>query len=286
VILVRVLVCCLLALASLAALPVAGPAATAAAAVPAADVPAADVQGDDEQDRYVGTGGLILPGGVDVHTRREVAGCGDCTWRLTTPCIDTGLGNGFDGQPACQSVVRGCPGLRELLRAWTRPVGGSWRQAGLVCLDRRTPVTVAQIDRAVADAFTAELVPVGPTGQPGTGIVTQVPVLFDSGQPAGPERRTVQVLGETVRLTAWPAWTWQFGDGATLRTTDPGGRYPHAVVSHAYRRAGDYRVQVATEWTAEFTVDGLGPFPVTQVVTQAAGFGLRVGEGRAVLTPR
>jgi hypothetical protein len=256
----------------------------AAVAAPAA--PAADVHGDDERDRYVGSGGLILPGGVDDDTRHEVSRCGGCGWRLTSPCLDAGLGNAFDGQSACLSVVRGCPGLRELLRAWTRPVGGQWHEVGLVCMERTTPITVEQVDRAVAARFSAEVAPLGPAGQPGRGVVTQLPVLFDSGQPAGPQRRVFRVLGESVTLTAWPSWTWDFGDGAAMDTTDPGGRFPHDAVSHVYRRAGEFVVHVDSRWTAEFTVDGLGPFPVSEDLAQRASLQVRVGEGRALLTPR
>jgi hypothetical protein len=88
-----------------------------------------------------------------------------------------------------------------------------------------------------------------------------------------------------VSVVATAMWQWRFGDGATLETLDPGGRYPHLGVAHAYRRAGAFRAECTTTWSATFSVDGLGPFPVSGPVVQHEARWLSVGEGRALLTP-
>ena len=54
---------------------------------------AADVHGDDETDAYVGTGGLILPAGVDAATRTIVASC--CRL-LTGACPPRAYGQTWD----------------------------------------------------------------------------------------------------------------------------------------------------------------------------------------------
>lgn len=243
-----------------------------------------DVRGDDERDAYLGTGGLILPTTVDPETRREVATCPGCRWRLSTPCEVPGAGTAFDGQPTCLSVVRGCRGGR-LLRPWFQGQGQPWRALDLVCVGPGGPVTVAEVGRAVRAGFEQGIPELRPGFQPAQGILTQVPVVFDSGQQAGARTWQFDVLDRDVTLSATPLWSWQFGDGAGRDTSDPGGRYPHLGVAHVYRRAGDYRVACTTTWEATFVVDGLGPFRVIEPVIQREVRRIAVGEGRALLVP-
>lgn len=268
----------------LAAASVLLPAPAAAPAAALAAVPAADVHG--EPDRYVGTGGLILPGTVSRSTRRSVAGCLECQWRLTTPCIESALGHPFDGQSPCSSVVRGCPGMRRLLRVWFAPPGEGWREIGLVCLEAGIPLTVRDVGQEVRDRFVRNLDLPRPAAQPASGAVAQLPVVFDSGQGSASVSEVFRIAGEAVSLEARPSWLWNFGDGTTLATSEPGGRYPQSSVAHAYRHAGAFVVEVTAIWSATFVVDGLGPFPVPEPVVQQERLPLTVGEGRAVLAVR
>lgn len=244
----------------------------------------ADVVGDDERDVYVGTGGLVLPGSVDDRTRREVAGCADCTWRLTTPCVESPRGHAFDsaGPAPCSSVVRGCPGGR-LLRSWFRH-DGPWRETGLVCLTGDRPVTVVQLGQAVSGQVEESLPVLRPATQPRTGLLTQVPVLVSSGQRPQ-ETWSMTVLGRRLDVQAEAAWTWDFGDGGRETTRDPGAPYPRGRVAHTYLRPGRYPLTCTAVWTATFAVDGLGPFPVPGRLTQRAEVPVAVGEGRALLVP-
>lgn len=244
----------------------------------------ADVHGDDGADRYVGTGGLILPGSVPDGTRRTVATCGDCAWRLTTPCVESTLGTPFSGQPGCTSVTRGCP-HGELLRAWFRGPDSAWRAIGLVCLGPGGPLTVRDVSRAVRDRVERSVPALRPAAQPPAGVLAQLPVVFVSGQPGGVQRWAMSVAGAEVEISASPRWLWAFGDGARVTTDDPGQRHPVGGVSHVYRAAGARAVEVTCEWSATFTVSGLGPFPVREPVRQTDTVGVVVGEGRAVLTP-
>lgn len=247
-----------------------------------AAAPTVDVHGDDATDAYAGTGGLILPGGIDSRTRVEVASCGGCAWRLTTPCVASALGNAFGS--GCTSVVRGCPGGR-LLRSWFRPEGAAWRETGLVCLGPGGPVTVATVARAAADRARRGIPDLVPTFAPASGVVTQLPVLFSSGQPAGEQTWEWDLGGHAVTVSARPSWAWAFGDGAGVRTLEPGSGYPRGGVAHAYRTAGRHPAGCIATWSAHFRVDGLGPFPVLEPVVQEVRFTVPVGEGRAVLVP-
>ena len=247
---------------------------------------AADVHGDDDADRYVGTGGLVLPGSVGVTTQAEVADCLGCQWRLSSPCLRSGDGNPFSGTPTCLSVVRGCPDRAQLLRAWFQPPGGSWREIGLVCIGDGGPVTVVGLGSQVHEWITRGLPPQRLTFQPTRGAVTQLPVVFDSGQSSAGLHATLDLAGRSVALEATPTWRWEFGDGTRRETTDPGGAFPNLAVAHSFRVSRAYRVRMVTTWTARFTVEGLGPFPVTEPVSQSTLATIPVGEGRAVLAPR
>ena len=175
--------------------------------------------------------------------------------------------------------------MQRLLRAWFRPPHLDWREVGLVCIGQGGPVTVEEIGRLARDRFVESIPQTRPRFQPRVGVVTQLPVAFDSGQQAARLRSTYRVLGEAVELTGTARWLWEFGDGASLETADPGGSYPHVSVGHVYRSAGTRTVLLRTRWTAHYTVDGLGPFAVPEAVEQLTRLTVDVGEGRAVLTP-
>jgi hypothetical protein len=64
---------------------------------------------------------------------------------------------------------------------------------------------------------------------------------------------TVTLLGTPV--TVFPRiedYTWDFGDGSSLTTTDPGAAYPNGTVSHIYRTPGRYEVTVTVRWGADW----------------------------------
>jgi hypothetical protein len=271
-----------LALALLTALTLLTSALVAPPSV-AATGASADVHGDDVNDRYSGTGGLILPASVDERTRKEVASCAGCAWRLTSPCASTTLGTPFDSP--CRSVVRGCPG-GQLLRSWFRPAGSDWRETGLICLVQKDPVTVTGVAREIRGAAVRAVPRQRAAAHPPAGILVQLPVIFDSGQPSGPLTLAMpDIAGMGVVVVAHPTWTWSFGDGGSLTTTASGGSYPTMDVTHTYRFAGEFSVECQTRWSALFTVDGLGPFAIPEQIHQEVELLVSVGEGRALLSP-
>ncbi len=228
----------------------------------------------------------MLPRTVGQQTRSQVAGCGSCEWRLTTPCVESPAGVAFSGQAVCQSVVRGCPAGDQLLRAWFRSGAGAWVEIALICLADGPPPTIAAIEGRARERFVRSLPVLDASFQPVTGVLAQLPVAFDTGQPAGRLVSSYAILGEPVTVRATPVWTWAFGDGAGLTTSDPGGAYPRLTVAHTYRRAGRFDVRTVAAWDADFMVDDLGPFPVAEPITQQAVLHVAVGEGRAVLAVR
>ena len=255
--------------------------ASALLATPAAF--AVDVRGDDEADRFTGTGAIVLPAGADRGHRQTAATCVGCAWRLTDPCAHA-ADPGADA--ACRTVEAQCLDGGTMLRGFvSRDAGETWEYVGMHCIPESGPVTVAAVGAQVQDAFVRE-VPAGTIRtQPATGVLPHLPVIFDSGQPDRLPVSEHMVAGMRVRLAPRATWEWAFGDGGALTTSRPGSRYPDTSVSHVYRAAGTHVVRLRTTWRAEYTVDGLGPIQVPEAVVQEASIPVRVGQARAVLVP-
>lgn len=261
----------------------ADPSAAASHTGRTAVVDGVDVVGDDRGDRFVGSGGLILPGTVGDDTRRRVATCAGCRWRLSDPCVaavDAGA------HAACMSVTRGCARSAQLLRVWiSDDAGATWRDLGLICLPPGGPVTVEQVGSTVAEEFERAVPASGLVHQPHRGVLPTLPVVFHSTQPSALPPTEHVINGVEVMLYPRPTWTWDFGDGSAMTTSIPGSSYPDLTVSHAYARGGNKTVQVTTTWNATYTINGIGPFRVSSPVIQTASTTLAVGQARAVLVP-
>lgn len=93
--------------------------------------------------------------------------------------------------------------------------------------------------------------------QPPDGITL---VNFDTNfytTSTRPIARTVTLLGQRVTLEATPArFHWDFDDGRTLSTDEPGAPYPRLDVTHNYLRTGTYRPSLSTTYTGRFRVGG------------------------------
>ena len=110
----------------------------------------------------------------------------------------------------------------------------------------------------------------------GSGLVRQPPgeqviVTMDLIVYTDPSPRTLTttVGGTPVTVVVTPvSYTWDWGDGTTTSTTDPGAPYPNQTVVHRYRkRLKGVVVTLTTTWSATFSVDGGPPQPVTGTVT-------------------
>lgn len=235
------------------------------------------VIGDDDRDAYVGTGGLVLPRGSAAEpVRRSVAECPGCRWRLRPACDD--------GSGGCGSVARGCPGGARHLRTWhSRDGGRTWTDLGLACYPPSGPVTVAAVGEALTAEVVREVPPSTISAMPARGAVPHLPVVFAANQPAR-LRLSMEVLGRMIEVNPAARWHWSFGDGGTLVTDLPGGRFPDRSVAHAYRSAGRYDVVLETTWAATYVVDGLGPFPVAPIRQRATAV-VEVRPALGVLVP-
>jgi len=186
---------------------------------------------------------------------------------------------------ACGTVTEGCSSGQEQRRQWFSADDGlTWQDRGLRCIGAET----AAIDpggEELQSAFARSVPPAHIWIEPKTGVLPQVPAIFDSGQPQSLEPSTHLVGSVRVRLFPTASWFWAFGDGSTLETVISGSHYPKNDVSHVYQRAGRYRVQLTTIWRATYSIEGQGPFAVDGEITQESTTEVHVGQGRAVLTP-
>jgi hypothetical protein len=149
-------------------------------------------------------------------------------------------------------IYQGPPGV-------SAPVPGQWRLVGQACLH------TGEVSERAVPAFTVEdfrRLPLPAGGvriQPAT-LRTLVNVETNVYVDSRPVVLTTTLLGMPVRVRATPAgYTWTFGDGSRLRTTDPGGPFPRMSTTHVYRLPGRWLVTLVTSYTGEYSVAG-GPW--------------------------
>jgi hypothetical protein len=63
----------------------------------------------------------------------------------------------------------------------------------------------------------------------------------------------VDIIGEIVDVTLRPSFTWSFGDGSVISTTENGAAYPNGTIRHSYSKPGNYVITLLTTWNGSFT---------------------------------
>ena len=124
--------------------------------------------------------------------------------------------------------------------------------------------TPADIERAIRE------VPIPPLKiriQPDGRTLVNVDTIFYTDPTR--LRRTVTLLGHSVRLDARPVrFTWVHGDGTTATTSSPGRPYPAKDVTHQYQQPGDdLRARVDTTYRVRYSVDGGGWATLDETLT-------------------
>ena len=234
-----------------------------------------EVAADQEQVRYQGNGGLILPTTVDTGTRNEMMRCRGCGWKLTAACVP-------GPNHYCDAAIRGCMGLIDHVRVWFRPEGGDWREVDRICLTHYEVSTVTGIEKRIAEHFIRYVPEQAARCWPAHGAVTRLPLLCESGQPATDVRWRVPISGFTVAITANPSWRWDFLE-RVLYTGQSGGPHTNRDISHAFPTAGRKIIEVTTRWAAEFTVDGLQPVAIERDLLKRTTLGVTIGQAKARL---
>jgi PKD repeat protein len=99
-----------------------------------------------------------------------------------------------------------------------------------------------------------------------------------------------RVVGVDVEVLATPSsFTWTFGDGGRLVTTDHGAPYPNMSTTHVYTQPGRWPVTLTTTYTGHYRLADIPNSPRIPIIGTAAvtspSVTLDVIEARAVLVP-
>lgn len=224
---------------------------------------------------WSGTGTIFLPGGRHVGPGDGSNDCPGCWWDINVVCD-------IEGPSSCANIFGCAPGRPYVLIALTNP------GAGTVTVEPQCmnsdPITAEQMGAMVTERVRQAAPVARPRFQPNESALTALPTNFRSGQPSSVSR-SESIAGMSVDFEARAGWRWTWGDGtAPLSTNEPGGSWPKMTVTHTFRKPGSTRVTLRTSWTAEYWVNGAGPFAVGGgPIEQSASLTVPVKEARSVL---
>ena len=96
--------------------------------------------------------------------------------------------------------------------------------------------------------------------EPTQGAVAQLQTYFWTDTNSFFNTSTV-ILGVAVGVTLTPSFTWDFGDGSSFTTDQPGAALPDKTVSHTYKKGGTYLVTLHVSWLGTWAA-GAYSYPV------------------------
>jgi hypothetical protein len=108
---------------------------------------------------------------------------------------------------------------------------------------------------SIADRLTKLLPTGGVAFQPAYEPLVHVPVVFWCDLPKIFSTR-FNIVGEVVDVTLRPSFSWSFGDGSVMSSTDPGAPYPNGSIQHAYLKEGTYLVTMLATWGGTWSNQG------------------------------
>ena len=229
------------------------------------------VTGDDATDEYIGTDSILLSRQFDgeASSRRAAADCDGCRWRVTVLCpSDIAL---LEADPAaaivnphpCTADTRSvCPkGTRRLNIYFTAHEDTPLRRIGTGCFGGAGPVKTTTVHSWVRDAQHAKLPPASVRMSP-TRVLARMSAQAEIG-PTGRHRWHMSVNGHRLVIDARARWHVDWGDGSS--TDSQSNR-----VSHRWQARGQRTVVATVAWTARYWVDGDGPWPVPERLTQTS----------------
>jgi hypothetical protein len=104
----------------------------------------------------------------------------------------------------------------------------------------------------LSDRLTKMVPTAGVAYQPEFEPLVKTDVYFWCDLPTIFQSR-VDIIGEIVDVTLRPSFTWSFGDGSVISTTENGAAYPNGTIRHSYSKPGSYVVTLLTTWNGSFT---------------------------------
>ena len=102
-----------------------------------------------------------------------------------------------------------------------------------------------------------KLLPIGDINyQPDNDPIVNVPIYFWSQTPTN-FTAVVPILDVLVYVNLTPTFTWSFADGGFEISKLPGAAYPVGGVTHTYKAAGDYQINLKITWNGSWSVNGV-----------------------------
>jgi hypothetical protein len=180
----------------------------------------------------------------------------DCT----TACLDVRVENGqivVSGQkgngPKSTKVVKKVTAVKKVLPKKPAVKRVVLKQPSAVVATRKPVVKKPVVakkkvvaKKAVAATSIADrLTKLLPTG--GVVFWCDLPKIFTT---------RFNIVGEVVDVTLRPSFSWSFGDGSVMSSTDPGAPYPNGSIQHAYLKEGTYLVTMLATWGGTWSNKG------------------------------
>lgn len=163
------------------------------------------------------------------------------------------------------------PITKSITKPSTKPVTSPSKRPVIKQVAKPKKVAAASLsDRLI------KLLPVGDINyQPTSEPLVNLPVYFWTQTPT---RFTalVPILDVVVYVNLTPTFTWSYGDGAVNISKLPGAAYPMGTITHTYKSAGNYQVNLKITWNGTWMVNGVTT-PITgNAITQSISTTLSV----------
>ena len=117
---------------------------------------------------------------------------------------------------------------------------------------RPTPQPLVTQTASLTDRLIKSLPTAGIAYQPEYEPLVGVPVYMWTDLPTS-FMTQVKIVGEIVDVALRPSFTWSFGDGTFLSTTDLGAPFPNGKIQHTYSQAGTYVITLVSTWNGTYT---------------------------------
>ena len=93
----------------------------------------------------------------------------------------------------------------------------------------------------------------------------------------------IVVLDLPIQINLTAQYLWDFGDGGTLITSDPGAPYPLSTITHRYESANTYQISLTVRWQGTWRSGPLTA-PIRGEVTQRFTLPVKVSHANFRIT--
>jgi hypothetical protein len=198
-------------------------------------------------------------------------GCGACTWRIFRQCSDSAPGvASADGERCLGPNVSCGPGEQRLFIFFSPAAGVPLTQFDSYCFaDGDAEIVTAASVMPDARRYASQVGVAKPTLRawpPGGTTLVNLPTYFAASATSS-AARDFGGEGYTMRIRINAAdYRWEFGDGASVDTHDPGSGPPDGAVHHTYELPAAATVTVTVDYGATYSLvtptGTIGPLPV------------------------